>query len=320
MTDAASLLTGSTRRLLDTFLTNGIACEVVDGQLNLIRYKTKHGEWRLLKWMLSEKLPLFSKEICDDKWWTSLLFEELDIPAPATRQLTQRSELREFIKHYGTVVIKPRKGAHGHGVSTNITSKADLLTPIRLAKEFSSRVLMQQQVAGADIRLLVIGDEIISALERRPAAVSGDAIHTVRELVEIENERPQRGQLGIDTLVAISLPAVKQFLTDSQLQRIPARDEIVRVVGPSNQSMGGTVHDVIESIPSSLRDATLRITRHLQMPIAGVDCIMTPNGYYFLEINASPGIAIHDDPALGILSGCFKTYMQLLHDDEWWQA
>lgn len=247
------------------------------------------------------------------------MFHELDLPAPETRRFTEPSKLSEFLARHTTVVVKPRSGAHGHGVSMNVTSETDAHVPIRLAQEYSPHALMQQQIEGTDIRLLVVGNRLISALERRPAMVVGDSEHTIYELIDIENKRPERGKLGIDTLVAISLPAVKQFLTDAELKYIPANGEVVRVVGPSNQSMGGTVLDVTDDIPASLRDDTLRLTRHLHMPIAGVDCIMTSGGHYFLEINASPGIAIHDDPVLGIQSGCFTTYAQLLYQDAWWR-
>lgn len=319
MTDNSSLLTGSTSRLLNTFLAKGIACEVVDGGLNLVKYQTKDGEWRLLRGMLSEKLPLFSKQMCDNKWWTRFLLTELGLPSPMTIECTSEKLLRTFIAQHKTVVTKPRSGAHGHGVTMNVTAETDLSIPIRLAKSFDTHILAQQQITGTDIRLLVVGSEVISAVERKPAEVIGDGTHTVAELITIENQKPERGKLGIDTLVEISLPAVKQFLTAAELSRVPVHGEVVRVVGPSNQSMGGTVHDVIDRIPSSLRDDTLRLTSYLKMPIAGVDCILTSSGYYFLEVNASPGIAIHDDPALGIESGCFKVYMQLLHEDIWWR-
>lgn len=320
MSTDSSLLTGSTRRLLETFGANNISCEVVDGQLNIIRYRTRDGGWHQLKGMLSEKVPVFSKQICDDKWWAFRLFRHMGLPSPVTLQYDSPRQLRDFVAQHQTIVIKPRFGAHGHGVTMGITPGTDLLDPIGLAKTFSPQVLIQQQIAGLDVRLLVVGDTIVSALERRPAVVVGDGSSTIYELIRRENKKPQRGKQGIDTLVAIPLPAVKQYLTDIQLRRTPAAGEVVRVVGPSNQSLGGTVHDISDKVPATLCDDTLRLVSHLQMPIAGVDCIMTSDGYYFLEINASPGIAIHDDPALGIQSGCFVSYMELLHQDAWWRA
>ena len=319
MSSDASLLTGSTSRMLTTFRANAIPCEVVNGRLNLIKYQTKSGEWRFLRGMLSEKLPLFSKQVCDDKLWTSYMFEGLNLPTAETMEVSSKKELDAFLAVHQTAVIKPRSGAHGHGVSMNVTARTKLAVPLKLARAFDRDTLVQRQITGTDVRLLVIGDKVVSALERRPAAVAGDGVHTVYELVRLENKKPERGNLGIDTLVEISLKAVKQFLTDAELRRVPALGEVVRVVGPSNQSMGGTVHDITETLQASLRDDTIRLTKHLQLPIAGVDCILSDDGYYFLEINASPGIAIHDDPVLGITSGCFKTYMQLLYEDTWWQ-
>jgi cyanophycin synthetase len=201
----------------------------------------------------------------------------------------------------------------------NITAETDVAAPLRQVKKYSKQPLMQQQIAGTDVRLLVIGNKVISALERRPAAVIGDGVHSVHELILRDNEKPERGKLGIDTLVEISLSAVRQFLTDGELKAVPASGEAVRVVGPSNQSLGGTVHDIMSKLPSRVTHDALMLTTHLRMPIAGVDCIITPDGHHFLEINASPGIAIHDDPERGIVSGCFEAYMALLYKDEWWR-
>jgi len=320
MPDDTSLLSGSTARLLATFRANNIICEVEDAELNIIRYKTVNQEWRLLKGMVSEKLPVFSKQACDDKWWSYRLFLKFNLPTPDTIKYTSVKHSKDFIAKYKPIVIKPRRGAHGHGVSMNVTSVKELASPVSSAKKVNTHVLLQEQIQGTDIRLLVLGNQIVSALERRPAKIVGDGEHTVYELIQLENKKPERGKLGIDTLVAISLQSVRQFLNKEQLSFIPKSGESVRVVGPSNQSIGGTVHDITDKIPASMRQDTLRLTEHLQMPIAGVDCIMTHGNYYFLEINASPGIAIHDDLDSGIQSGCFTSYMHLLYQDSWWRT
>lgn len=319
MSNNHALLSGSTSRLLATFLANDIAAKVVDGELNLIKHQTASGEWRLLKGMVSEKLPIFSRQMCDDKWWTYLLFKDLGLPTPVTFQLSSMEQLAEILNTYKPVVIKPRSGAHGHDVRMNVTDIDDFSSFFDLPSSPRAQMIVQQQIDGIDIRLLVLGGRVVSALERRPAVVIGDGAHTVEELIAIENKRPKRGKLGVDTLVAISMPAVKQFLNDKQLRSIPERGANVRVVGPSNQSMGGTVHDVTDTIPLDMRQSAERLVRHLQMPIAGVDCIIASSGHSFLEVNVSPGIAIHDDPALGIESGCFLSYMELLYRDTWWR-
>lgn len=320
MNNEASLLTGSTYRLLETFKKHNIACQVVSGELNLITYQTKDGQWRLMKGLLSEKLPLFAQQMCDNKLWSDFFFAQHGLPTPETMLVESEDGLEAFLAKHGAVVIKPHNGAHGHGVSMNITSSADVPAAIKLAQSFSRKVIAQQQVIGKDIRILVINGKIISALERRPAHVEGDGIRTIYELIMEENRRPERGKVGVDPLVKIPFEAVKRYLSNERLASTPDKDEIVRVVGPSNHSMGGSIYDVTDSLPQEVKNNAEHICKMVTLPIAGVDVILTNDKYYFLEINASPGIGIHDYPALGTKSDCFAEYVRLLYEDNWWRT
>jgi len=87
-------------------------------------------------------------------------------------------------------------------------------------------------------------------------------------------------------------------------------------VGPSNQSLGGRIVDARDSISPELDAQVTDLTSYLKMPIAGVDVILGSHQHYFIEVNASPGIWIHDDNFAGVTSGCFKAYAKLLHEDD----
>ena len=314
MNATAILLTGSTRRLLKEFETQGIECGVVDGALNLITYQTKSGTWKQLKGMMSQDLPLFSKLICDDKWWSNRKFHEFGLPTPKTELHSDETTTAEFLKTSAKVVVKPRFGAHGHGVQLNLTTSEDVRAGVAEAHKFDLQVILQEQLSGQDLRILVIGGKINSVLERRPAQVIGDGTRTVGQLIEIENKRHERGSIGIDALIKINMPAVKNYLSAKIMESILAKDQVVRVVGPANQSLGGTVHDAVALITPEIETQVLKITKHLSMPIVGIDCLLTPKGHYFLELNASPGIGIHDDNFAGITSGCFRAYAKLLYE------
>ena len=315
MSNDESLLTGSTRRLLREFKTLNIECEVANGELNLVRYKTAHGTWRFIKGMVSEKLPHFSYMTCENKWWTYNLFMEMKMPTPKTALYTTDDSAVKFMESEKNIVVKPQSGAHGYGVTLNVSTEDELHKAVAHASSVQKNLILQQQVDGRDIRILVINGTIISALERLPAVVIGDATHTVRELIDLENTRPERGVAGVDALIQISVPATEQYLSTEQLDSIPDFGKRVRVTGPSNHSLGGTVHDVMQELTSEMKKQITDVTKRLNMPIAGVDCIIDGDRYYFLEINASPGIGIHDDDFAGVTSGCFNAYAKLLFAD-----
>ena len=269
----------------------------------------------MLRGMLSEKVPVFSKLSCDNKWWMHKLFESRELPVPHTEVYRDMEHAKAFVAKHKNIVVKPRSGAHGFGVQLNISNDNLLNTAVAKAKEFEDILLLQQQVGGRDLRILVVGNKIISAVERKPASVVGDGLHSVRELIKIENTKEERGEVGIDALVKISEPAAKAYLTSAQLEAVPLKDEEVRVVGPSNQSLGGRIVDALDSITPELHEQVTGLVAHLKMPIAGVDVILGSTQHYFIEVNASPGIWIHDDNFAGVTSGCFGAYAKLLHED-----
>ena len=67
-------------------------------------------------------------------------------------------------------------------------------TPAYLkAIRYSRQVIVEKHIAGKDYRLLVVGDRLVAAAERRPACVVGNGVHTVAGLVAAENENPRQG-------------------------------------------------------------------------------------------------------------------------------
>ena len=49
--------------------------------------------------------------------------------------------------------------------------------------------LIEEYVTGVDLRIVVIGYEVVAAAVRRPAQVQGDGRHTVAELIEKQSRR-----------------------------------------------------------------------------------------------------------------------------------
>ncbi len=57
-------------------------------------------------------------------------------------------------------------------------------------------MLLESYHAGHDLRVLVIGYEVVAAAIRRPAAVIGDGRHSIRELIEAVSPAPGRHRRG----------------------------------------------------------------------------------------------------------------------------
>ena len=89
------------------------------------------------------------------------------------------------------VVVKPRKGNQGRGVSVALRTREAVLAAYDYARLQEDEILVERHVEGCDFRLLVIGGRLISAARRVPPSVIGDGQHTINELVDIENQEPE---------------------------------------------------------------------------------------------------------------------------------
>ncbi len=93
------------------------------------------------------------------------------------------------------VVVKPKDGNQGKGVTVNVTTREQLIAAYAAATEFGDDILLEKYIPGNDFRLLVIGGKLVAAARRDPLQVIGDGKHSVRELVEQVNLRsaPRHG-------------------------------------------------------------------------------------------------------------------------------
>src|SRR5690606_20306633 len=112
-------------------------------------------------------------------------------------------------------------------------------------------VMVERFLPGSDYRLLVVGDRLVAASRRDPPQVVGDGEHTVRELVDIVNADPRRGEGHATALtkirfddIALGCLAVQGLAADS----VPARGSRVVLRNNANLSTGGTATDVTDEV------------------------------------------------------------------------
>ncbi len=161
------------------------------------------------------------------------------VPLPRTIDATESDdEALDLLREAGTVVVKPNNGAHGNDVVTDVTSKELLTHLLSSLRSNGLKPLVQQQVTGEDMRILVIGGKLAGALARYPASILGDGVHTVRELIQLENQKDTRGKNYKTELNEINIAAAEIYMGES-IESIPADGDTVRVIGPANVGQGG---------------------------------------------------------------------------------
>lgn len=263
-------------------------------------------------------------ELACDKEETKNILEAASIPVPRGYIVSDEAELEQIALKVGyPVVIKPVNGNHGKGATTNILNFAAATEAFEAARKYSRKIIVEKYITGRDFRVLVINYKFIAAALRTPAAVKGDGIHTVAELIEKVNEDPRRGYGHEKVLTSIKIDDSVHFMLEKYgytLDSIPKAYEEVWVKPTANLSTGGTSEDVTDAVHPANIVMCERIARVIGLDICGVD-IMAANlseplnetGGAVLEVNAAPGFRMHLEPAEGLARNVAEPVIDMLY-------
>ena len=264
----------------------------------------------LVESTLTDMTSCISADISSNKQMTKSILSENKIPVPYGK--TVYSELSAVMAagQIGLpVVIKPIDGNQGKGVSLNLNSGEEIRTAYRNAAKFSTGAVVEQYVKGKDFRVLVVGNRVCAAAERLPACVTGDGTHTIRELIELKNSDPKRGEAHEKPLTKIRLDEVALEALKKQGKRpedIPAEKETVLLRKNGNLSTGGTAIDCTELIHPDNAEFAVRAAQVIGLDVAGVDFVtedisrsIVETGGAIVEVNTAPGIRMHLYPSEG---------------------
>ena len=251
-----------------------------------------------------------AEAIAQDKQLTKKLLSAAGVPAPLGREVSTPEDAWTAACEVGLpVVIKPKDGNQGKGVTVNITSREQLLAAYVTAVEFSSDILVERYIPGNDFRLLVVGNKMVAAAHRAPPNVVGDGRRTIRELVEKVNKDPRRGSGHATSLTKIRFDDIALACLASQgLQddSVPAKGQRVTLRQNANLSTGGTATDVTDSVHPDVAARAVAAARIVGLDICGVDVVcasilhpLEEQGGGVIEVNAAPGLRMHLSPSYG---------------------
>jgi cyanophycin synthetase len=265
---------------------------------------------RLVEASLTDATSCISVDIVGNKHLTKQILSDNGIPVPPGDIAYTEESAVNIGKEIGyPLVVKPYNRNQGKGVTLNIINEEQLKIAYREALKFSSAVIIEKFIKGKDYRVLVVGNKISAVSERRPPSVKGDGIHTIKELVNIENENLLRGQSHEKPLTRIKLDSmVKQALAKAGLNEnyIPGLNEVVKLRDNGNLSTGGTARDCTKEIHPFNSMISIKAAKILGLDIAGIDITakdislpISPNNGAVVEINAAPGLRMHIYPTEG---------------------
>ncbi len=274
----------------------GIAVEVTDAEGGFFRL-TYGGRTVHCRESLSEFTSGVAVSICDDKAATRRMVKAAGLVVPEQIEADGGGDIEAFLHKHGSVVVKPARGEQGRGVAVGLETRDAVEMAVDEARRISDRVLIEECVAGEDLRLVVIDKRVIAAAVRRPAKVVGDGKATIERLIEKQSRRRARATAGESRIPLDAETERCVRVAGFELGSVLPEGQSIAVRKTANLHTGGTIHDVTGEVHGRLIEAALTAARAIDIPVVGIDLVVpSPRGpdYAFIEANERPGLANHD--------------------------
>ncbi|MCU1728789.1 N-acetylglutaminylglutamine synthetase [Pseudomonas sp. 7P_10.2_Bac1] len=282
--------------LVEEAYKRGIDVHIDDANAGL--FTLSHGGRRIrCRESLTDLTSAISMSLCQDKSLTHKVLSAAGLNVPTQQRAGNADDNLAFLEEHLRVVVKPLDGEQGNGVAVDLHSIEHVQEAIKAAQAFDNRVLLESFHEGQDLRIVVIGFNVVAAAIRRPAQVIGDGQHNVRQLIEAQSRRRQAATHGESRipLDAETLRAVQAAGYDFD-SVLPA-GQLLAVRRTANLHTGGSLEDVTAILHPVLADAAVRAARALDIPVVGLD-MMVPAAdqpeYVFIEANERAGLANHE--------------------------
>ena len=244
--------------------------------------------------------------LASDKYFTSRILHEAGVPALGGEYFFLHARFRAhrpvghersdaiacFETLGGSAFVKPLTGSRGDFAQA-IHSEAALIRYLDEVTKYYDAVLIQPIVEGSEYRVFLLDDDALYCARKYPPSVTGDGVHSFRELLAAHNDA-----LRARGLSPASMPE------HPSLDAVPAKGERREISGRMNLSAGGTM--VMAEPPSGEAVALARrAARALGLRVAAVDMFVDidgkPDAIEIIEVNSNPSIRLLEESDRGDL-------------------
>ena len=283
---------------------------------------------RLIESTLTDATSCISADISTNKQLTKYILNENKIPVPYGKVVYSEISAVMVANQIGMpVVLKPFDGNQGKGVHLNLNNEVEIKSAFKESTKYSNGIIVEKFLTGNDYRILVVGGKVSAVSQRLPACVTGDGKHTIKELVDIVNLDPLRGDDHEKPLTKIKLDAVSLEVLNKKnmnIDYVPSEGEQVILRENGNLSTGGTAIDCTDIIHPDNAEISIRAAKAIGLDIAGIDIVaediskaITETGGAVVEVNTAPGIRMHIFPSKGKSRDVAKDICDMLYPYEY---
>ena len=234
-------------------------------------------------------------EIASDKTYAAKFLEASGIAVPASH-LVFGTDIRDGKRPPEDVLdfaeeqefplfVKPNTGREGRDVM-RVDTYHSLQNALHILAKRHEQIIVQEEILGKDLRVIVLDGEVLCAIERQAPQVTGDGFSSLAELVD-RHQRidPADGRIDFE----LSQQGM-------MLESVPAPEQVISLLPVSNLSSGGSAQIVTDTIPPEVHALARSAAKALGLRYAGIDMILPDarrpdTAAIVLEVNAAPGLS-----------------------------
>ena len=215
-------------------------------------------------------------------------------------------------------VVKPAGGTGGgRGVTTGIQTVSHLARASAAAAVYADELLIEEQIAGDNYRLLYLDGKLIDSFIRRLPRVVADGKSSVAALVRQVNDERLANKVGVSQVLLSVYIDMRRTLAGQALtlRAVPAKCQVVTLKTVVNENSGADNTTATHMLCPAIVEAGQRAVRVLGVRFAGIDIVtqdpsvsLSQSGGVILEVNGTPNLYYHYKKA----DGCFPVAVHLL--------
>ena len=298
-------LNASSRIMREEAQKRGVQCTTFGDNETILM--EKNGKTWYTRGSRTSLQSSIGRTIADSKYITKKILSHFNIPTAKFVLVKKIEDLAKIKQLNFPLVMKPVRGAHGRGVIVGVKTEQE-------AKKYflqaGSKVIFEEVLKGTEYRIICIDYKFVGATFRKAAFITGDGKNTIKELVKIKNQDPNRqaGHKGNLTLIEIDKVVIENLNEQKMTPNtIPVKNEEVFLRKTANLSTGGEPHDYSHLVCKENKELFSKIAKACDLNSVGIDImcqsletpIVDQKNVGVIEVNASPGLRMHHFPLVG---------------------
>ncbi|OOF57841.1 bifunctional glutamate--cysteine ligase/glutathione synthetase [Rodentibacter genomosp. 2] len=306
----------STQALMFDAIQKGLKIEILDERDQFLSLQYGDHIEYVKNGNMTSHDRYISPLIMENKVVTKKVLAKAGFNVPQSVEFTDvKSAVENFpLFENRAVVIKPKSTNFGLGITIfqyGVQNRDDFAKAVEIAFREDNEIMIEDYLVGTEYRFFVLGDQTLAVLLRVPANVIGDGVHSIKQLVEMKNDHPLRGDGSRTPLKKIVLGDIEKLQLKEQgwtVDSIPPRGLIVQLRANSNISTGGDSIDMTEQMHESYKQLAVGIAKAMGAAVCGVDLIIPDltkpaennlQSWGVIEANFNPMMMMHIFPYAG---------------------